>query len=114
LRKAGHELTEINFAKASLDEATVKDLVARAGSVAAVLNTRHAIAKDKGWAARPPDAATFAKAVAKEPNLLRRPILVAGKQLIVGFDKAAYAKLESQGSGSAGPRSAAARPRAGE
>jgi arsenate reductase-like glutaredoxin family protein len=93
LRKAGHDLIEINYAKTGLDEATVKDLVERAGSVAAVLNTRHAIAKEKGWVESPPDAATFAKAVMKEPNLLRRPILVAGKKLIIGFDKAAYAKL---------------------
>lgn len=93
MRNAGHELTEVNYAKTPLDEDTVKDLVAKAGGVAAVLNTRHAVVKEKGWAEKPPDAATFAKAVAKEPNLLRRPILVAGKKLIVGFDKAAYAKL---------------------
>jgi arsenate reductase-like glutaredoxin family protein len=93
LRKAGHELTEINYAKTGLDEDTVKDLVAKAGSVAAVLNTRHAIAKEKGWVESPPDAATFAKAVAKDPNLIRRPIFVVGKKLIVGFDKPAYAKL---------------------
>lgn len=93
MRKAGHELTEVNIAKDPLDEATVKDLVAKAGSVAALLNTRHAVAKAKGWAEKPPDAATFAKAAVKEVNLLRRPLLVVGKKLIVGFDKAAYAKL---------------------
>jgi arsenate reductase-like glutaredoxin family protein len=93
LRNAGHELTEINYAKSPLDEATVKDIVERAGSVAAVLNTRHAVVKEKGWADKPPDPATFAKAVVKEPNLLKRPILIAGKKLIVGFDKSAYAKL---------------------
>jgi arsenate reductase-like glutaredoxin family protein len=93
LRNAGHELTEINYAKTPLDEATVTELVDKAGGVAAVLNTRHAIAKEKGWADKPPDAKTFAKAVVKDVNLLRRPILVAGKKLIVGFDKAAYAKL---------------------
>jgi arsenate reductase-like glutaredoxin family protein len=95
LRSAGHELTEVNYAsgKATLDEATVKALVEKAGSVSAVMNTRHAIVKENGWAAKPPDAATFAKAVVKEPNLLRRPILDTGKKLIVGFDKAAYAKL---------------------
>ncbi|NVB77750.1 MAG: hypothetical protein HOV81_05090 [Kofleriaceae bacterium] len=94
MRKTGLDLTEINYAKTGLDEETVKTLVAGAGSVAAVLNTRHAIAKEKGWVDNPPDAATFAKAVAKEPNLLRRPILVVGKKFIVGFDKAAYSKLE--------------------
>ena len=93
MRNAGHELTEVNYAKAALDEDTVKRLVAKAGSVAAVLNTRHAVVKEKGWADKPPDAATFAKAVVKEPNLLRRPIFDTGKKLIVGFDKAAYAKL---------------------
>jgi arsenate reductase-like glutaredoxin family protein len=93
LRSAGHELTEVNYAKTALDEATVKALVKKAGSVAAVLNTRHAVTKEKGWADKPPDADTFAKAVVKEPNLLRRPIFDTGKKLIIGFDKAAYAKL---------------------
>lgn len=93
MRNAGHELTEVNYAKIALDEATVAKLVEKAGSVIAVLNTRHAIAKEKGWAEKPPDAKTFARAVVKEPNLLRRPIVDTGKKLIVGFDKAAYAKL---------------------
>ena len=93
MRKAGHELEEINTAKTPPDEKTVKELVAKAGSVAAVLNTRHAVAKEHGWAENPPDAATFAKAVVKDVNLLRRPILIAGKKVIVGFDKTAYGKL---------------------
>lgn len=87
------EVDEINYAKSGLDEATVKALVAKAGSVAAILNTRHATAKANGWGDAPPDADTFAKAVAKDANLLRRPLLVVGNRLIVGFDKAAYAKL---------------------
>lgn len=94
MRKTGLELHEVNFAKGGLDEATVKSIVAAAGSVGAVLNTRHATAKEKGWVESPPDAAAFAKAVAKDPNLLRRPILLIGKKAIVGFDKAAYSKLK--------------------
>ncbi len=90
---AGVELDEINYAKTALDEDVIKSIVAKAGGVAAVLNTRHATAKDNGWADSPPDAATFAKAAAKEPNLLKRPIVIAGKTAIVGFNKTAYAKL---------------------
>ena len=86
-------MTEIDYAKKPLDEATVKDLIDRAGSVAAVLNTRNKVVKEKGWVDTPPDAATFAKAVVKDVNLLKRPIVIAGKKIIVGFDKAAYAKL---------------------
>ena len=94
MRKTGIELDEINYAKTGLDEKTVHAIVAAAGGVGPVVNTRHAIAKERGWADRPPDVETFAKAVAKEPNLLRRPIVISGKKAIVGFDKAAYAKLK--------------------
>jgi len=93
LRKTGLELDEVNYAKAKLDEETVKAIVAKAGSVAAVLNTRNAIVKEKGWVDTPPSADVFAKAVVKEPNLLKRPILVIGNRIIIGFDKPAYAKL---------------------
>ena len=58
-----------------------------------MLNPRHAVAKEKGWVAKPPSPAEFAKAVAKEPNLLRRPIVLAGDRVIVGFNKTEYAKL---------------------
>ena len=93
MRERKLDLEEINYAKSGLTEATVKDIVAKAGSVAAVLNTRHATAKENGWIASPPSAAVFAKAVAADVNLLRRPILIVGNRVIVGFDKPAYAKL---------------------
>ena len=93
MRSAGYSMDEVNYTKTGLTEATVLDLVARAGSVAAVLNARHATAKERGWVAKPPSPAVFAKAVAADVNLLRRPILVIGNRVIVGFDKPAYAKL---------------------
>ena len=93
MRSAGYSMDEVNYTKTGLTEATVLDLVARAGSVAAVLNARHATAKERGWVAKPPSPAVFAKAVAADVNLLRRPILVVGNRVIVGFDKPAYAKL---------------------
>ena len=94
MRNAGVEFDAVDYAKKPLDEATVRSIVKAAGSVADVINARHAIAKEKGWVQSPPDADTFVKAVLKEPNLLRRPIYIAGKKLIIGFDKPAYAKLK--------------------
>ncbi len=93
MRKHEVEMDEVDYARKGLDEATVRAIVDAAGGVAAVLNARHAVAREKGWVAAPPDAATFARAVAKEPNLLRRPILLAGRKVVVGFDEAAYAEL---------------------
>jgi arsenate reductase-like glutaredoxin family protein len=35
----------------------------------------------------------------ENPNLIRRPILIKGTTAIFGFDRAAYAKVKSGGSG---------------
>ena len=94
MRNAGIDVEEVDYAKRGLAAATVEELVAKAGGVAAVLNTRHATAKEKGWADKPPSPAVFAKAVVQDANLLRRPILLHGKRVIIGFDRAAYAKLK--------------------
>ncbi len=94
MRNAGVEFDAVDYAKKPLDVATVKEIIKAAGSVGAVVNARHAIAKEKGWVDNPPDADTFAKAVTKDVNLLRRPVYIAGKKVIVGFDKPAYAKLK--------------------
>ena len=93
MRNGKLTVEEINYAKTGLSEATVKAIVEKVGSVAAVLNTRHATAKDKGWVDKPPSAAVFAKAVAADVNLLKRPILILDDKVIVGFDKPVYAKL---------------------
>jgi arsenate reductase-like glutaredoxin family protein len=93
LRNGKLTVEEINYAKTGLSEATVKAIIEKVGSVAAVLNTRHATAKEKGWVDKPPGAAVFAKAVAADVNLLKRPILIIDDKVIVGFDKPAYAKL---------------------
>lgn len=94
MRNAGIEFDAVDYAKKPLDEATVKSIVKAVGSVGDAINKRHAIAKEKGWLESPPDVDTFAKAVTKDVNLLRRPIYIAGKKVIVGFDKPAYAKLK--------------------
>ena len=95
MRNGGVDFDAVDYAKKPLDEKTVRAIIAaNGGKVVGLVNTRHATAKEKGWVATPPDADTFAKAVSKDVNLLKRPILIAGKKFIVGFDKAAYAKLK--------------------
>jgi arsenate reductase (glutaredoxin) len=86
-------IEQIDYAKKGLDVETVTRIVGLAGSVAAVLNTRHETAKARGWKEKPPSTEEFARAVAAEPNLLRRPVLILGKKVIVGFDRDAYAAL---------------------
>jgi arsenate reductase-like glutaredoxin family protein len=94
LRDAGIEYDEVDYGKTGLTQATVEEIVKAAGGVARVLNTRHATAKENGWVDKPPAISTFAKAVVADVNLLRRPILIDGAKVIVGFDKPAYAALK--------------------
>lgn len=87
LTDRGIEVEDTNYAKAPLDAATLAAIVKAAGGVAPVLNKRHEIAKAKGWGEAPPSAAEFLAAAAAEPNLLRRPILIRGTSVLVGYDK---------------------------
>lgn len=96
MRNAGIEYEEHDYGKTGLTAEVVSELVAKAGGVAAVLNTRHAIAKERGWAAAPPAVKEFAAAVVKDMNLIRRPILIDGKQVVVGFDREKYAAITKQ------------------
>jgi arsenate reductase-like glutaredoxin family protein len=93
LRNSGVEVEEVDYGKVGLTQAAVEEIVELAGGVAKVMNTRHATVMEKGWVAKPPAASTFAKAVVADVNLLKRPILIDGESIIIGFDKPAYAKL---------------------
>jgi arsenate reductase-like glutaredoxin family protein len=94
LRSSGIEVEEVDYAKTGLTPEQVEAIIAKVGSVAAVLNTRNAVVKEKGWVDKPPTAKAFAKAVSEDVNLLKRPILIDGDKVIVGFDRPAYAKLK--------------------
>lgn len=86
-------ITERNYAKEPLTTEEIGAILGAAGSIGAVMNTRHAIAKEKGWKEHPPDAATFTAAVLAEPNLLRRPILLHEGRVVVGTDEGALRAL---------------------
>ena len=82
-----------NYAKDPLTRKEVESILAAAGSVEAVLNTRHKLTKEKGWKDEPPSKTAFLEAVLAEPNLLRRPILVKGRKAVVGKDLDGIRKL---------------------
>lgn len=93
MRESGVEMEAIDTAKAPPTPAQIKAIVTAAGGVGAVLNTRHKLVKERGWVAKPPSLAAFTEAVIADVNVLRRPIILDGGKVIIGFDKAAYGKL---------------------
>ncbi len=71
-------LLEKNYSRDPLTVEEIRTLIRAAGGVPILLNTTHAICKERGWKLHPPDPETFAVEACKEPNLLRRPILLIG------------------------------------
>jgi len=57
------------------------------------LNTRNELYRNRNLKEHPPSRAEAIKLMAKEPNLIRRPLLIRGSRIIFGFDEAAYRKL---------------------
>ncbi len=54
------------------------------------LNTRNELYKERDMKNHPPPRREALRLMAENPHLIRRPILVRGKQVIAGFDEEAY------------------------
>jgi arsenate reductase-like glutaredoxin family protein len=89
---AGAGLIERDYARKPL---TAEEINAILGHepLAALLNTRHAIYKERSFADKLPARDELIKLILDEPNLLRRPIVRCGKQVVIGFDREALTKL---------------------
>jgi arsenate reductase (glutaredoxin) len=57
------------------------------------LNTRNELFRKRKMKEHPPSRAEAIKLMAKEPNLIRRPLLIRGVHIIFGFDEEAYRKF---------------------
>lgn len=54
------------------------------------LSPRNEIYRDRNMGEKPPARTEAIKLMSKTPNLIRRPLLVQGSKIIIGFDEAAY------------------------
>ncbi len=87
-------IEEHNYAKTPLTADQLRAIVTAAGGVAPILNTTHAIAKERGWKERPPSAEEFVAVAVTEPNLLRRPIVLANGRVVVGKNESGWKSLQ--------------------
>jgi Spx/MgsR family transcriptional regulator len=51
------------------------------------LNTRNELYRTKKMKDHPPSRADAIRMMAEEPNLIRRPVIVAGGRVVLGFDQ---------------------------
>jgi arsenate reductase (glutaredoxin) len=57
------------------------------------LNTRNELYRARKMKEHPPTRAEAIKLMAKESNLIRRPIVLQGSRMILGLDEESYQKL---------------------
>ena len=88
----GAEWTEHDLGK---DRLTAKQLDALIGSrnYRDFLNPRNELYRQRKMKERPPGREEALKLMEKEPNLIRRPIVIRGEQMVLGFDPEALGKL---------------------
>lgn len=53
------------------------------------LNSRNELYRERGMAENPPSRAEALRLMSENPNLIKRPILVKGREIVLGYDEAA-------------------------
>jgi len=57
------------------------------------LNSRNELYRERGMKENPPSRAEALELMAANPNLIKRPILIKGKGIVLGYDEARLAAL---------------------
>ena len=57
------------------------------------LNPRNELYRERGMKDRPPGRADAIKLMAQHPNLIRRPIVMRGSKLVLGWDEEQIERL---------------------
>ena len=59
------------------------------------LNTRNEIYREQNMKVKPPTRAAAIRLMAQHPNLIKRPILINGSKLAIGFDEEAFSEVSA-------------------
>lgn len=92
LEKRGFQLYFRDLSKQRLSPAELEKLIGKR-DYTEFLNTRNELFRKKKMAEKPPSKKEAIRLMAKEPNLIRRPVVVAGGRVVVGFDENGMARL---------------------
>jgi arsenate reductase-like glutaredoxin family protein len=57
------------------------------------LNSRNELYRERGMKENPPPRGEALRLMSENPNLIKRPILVKGSEIILGYDEEALAKV---------------------
>ena len=88
----GAELESRDLDKERLSETELDQLIG-VRDYKLFLNTRNELYREKNMKEKPPSRGEAIKLMAKTPNLIRRPVVIRGEQIVLGYDEEAFKKL---------------------
>ena len=88
----GAEVVSRDLEKERLSEAELDELIGDRDHKE-FLNTRNELSRTREMKEHPPSRTEAIKLMAKEPNLIRRPVVLSGSRMVLGFDENEYKKL---------------------
>ena len=88
----GAELESRDLGKERLTEAELEGLIGKR-DYREFLNPRNELYRTRNMKEHPPSRSEAIQLMASEPNLIRRPVVICGAQMVLGFDEEAYKKL---------------------
>jgi len=86
------EFEEREYGKTPLSENELREIIGN-GPIERFLNTRTPLYREKNMKQKPPSKDEAIKLMVKDPNLLKRPVIIKGKTTLTGFDEAAVKKI---------------------
>jgi Spx/MgsR family transcriptional regulator len=92
MEKCGFDLRLRDIGKERLRPEEIENLIGDR-DYRQFLNTRNELYRRNNMKENPPTRAQAVKMIAAEPNLIRRPIIIAGKKMILGFDQESIDEL---------------------
>ena len=92
MERHGFQLYFRNLEKDRLSSAELEKLIGKRDHTE-FLNPRNQLFRRKKMKENPPSRREAIRMMAKEPNLIRRPVVVAGGRVVVGFDEDGIARL---------------------
>jgi arsenate reductase-like glutaredoxin family protein len=92
LLELGAELDSRDLSAERLTEAELEALIGQR-DYKEFLNPRNELYRTRNMNEHPPSRTEAIRLMAQEPNLIRRPIVIRGSQMVLGFDEDAYKKL---------------------
>ena len=86
------DFEEREYGKNPFTEKELRDIICDY-PIQPFLNTRTPLYREKNMKQKPPSKEEAIKLMLKEPNLLKRPVIIKGKKKLTGFNEAEVKEL---------------------